>query len=189
MNMKELQYVKTDRNGTKYFYDWNCPRCGGAGQAEKWRFTGLTCFECGGTGERRVAKVVKEYTPEYWAKLEARREARAKKYADEHADEIAAAKAEQERREAEWKKRENARVCADYGCGSDGVGYVLQGNTYPVKDQIKANGGRWIYNVWVCPVEIKAKGVSAKRVELKANEYGIISSHDAGDAIFDAIEK
>lgn len=187
--MEMLQYIRTDRNGTKIFYDWKCPRCGGLGQADKWRYTGLVCFECGGTGKRRVAKVVKEYTPEYWAKLEARRIARQEKYEAEHAEEIAAAKAEQERREAEWKKRENARTCENHGCGLGGVGYVLQGNTYPIKDEIKANGGKWIFGVWVCPVEIKADGVTAKRVELKPNEYGIISGHDAGDTIFDAIEK
>lgn len=187
--MKDLQYVKTDRNGTKYFYDWNCPRCGGVGQAEKWRFTGLTCFECGGTGLRRVAKVVKEYTPEYWAKLEARRQARAAKYAEEHADEIAAEKAEQERREAEWRKRENDRICKENGIGTNGVGFILTGNTYPVKDEIKANGGKWIFGVWVCPVEINAKGIHAKRVEVKPNEYGFFSGYDIGDAIFDAIER
>ena len=109
LKMRELQYVKTDRNGTKYFYDWNCPRCGGEGGAGQWLYTGFTCFRCGGTGKRETPKVVKEYTPEYWAKLEARREAKAAKYAEEHADEIAAEKAEQERREAERAAEEARR--------------------------------------------------------------------------------
>ena len=24
-------YVRTDKNGTKIYHDWTCPRCGGAG--------------------------------------------------------------------------------------------------------------------------------------------------------------
>lgn len=28
-----LEYIRTDRNGTKIYHDWNCSRCGGAGQA------------------------------------------------------------------------------------------------------------------------------------------------------------
>ena len=44
---------------------------------------------------------MKEYTGEYFAKLEAKRIAKQKKYEEEHAGEIAAAKAEQERLEAE----------------------------------------------------------------------------------------
>ena len=183
-----IKYVKTDRNGTKYYYDFTCPRCGGMGSAEKWRFTGSVCFACGGSGERAVAKVVKEYTPEYWAKLEARRQARAAKYAEDHADEIAAEKAERERREAEWKKEQNARCCRELGCGADGIGYVLIGNTYPIKEQIKANGGRWVSQKWVSPVEIGGNGIKAVKINLNdfINEYGFISEYDARDAIFDA---
>lgn len=107
-----IELVKTDRNGTKVFHDWTCDRCGGLGESDKWMFTGRTCFACGGTGRSTRPHVVKEYTPEYWAKLEARREAKAAKYAEEHADEIAAAKAEQERREAE-RAAEEARLEAE----------------------------------------------------------------------------
>lgn len=173
MNHMELQYFKTDKNGTKYFYDWKCPRCAGYGQAEKWRFTGLTCFACGGSGRRNVAKIVKEYTPEYWAKLEARRIARQEKYEKDHAEEIAQKKAEQDRLEAEQKRREDEWkvnrykvIFSENGCDDNGIGYVHLGNTYPVKDQFKKNGGRWIYGSWVCPVEIKAKGVKAVKIDL-----------------------
>ena len=71
--MFELQYIRTDRNGTKIFHDWTCPRCGGAGRSDNWWQTGFTCYACGGTGKRNTPKEVKEYTPEYAAKLEARR--------------------------------------------------------------------------------------------------------------------
>lgn len=169
MNHMELQYFKTDKNGTKYFYDWKCPRCAGYGQAEKWRFTGLVCYECGGTGKRRVAKIVKEYTPEYWAKLEAKRQAKAAKeaearakYAAEHADEIAAEQEKELRRIFEFR-------CSENGCGPDGIGYVLQGNTYPVKDKIKQAGGRWIYGAWICPVLVESKGITAKKIDISSH--------------------
>lgn len=116
-----MQYVRTDKNGTKIYYDWTCPRCGGQGESDKWIATGKFCFECGGSGLRRRAKVVKEYTDEYWAKLDARRAAKAAKYAEEHADEIAQAAAEREQREATYilvkdveltaeQKKEQAKV-------------------------------------------------------------------------------
>ena len=180
-----IKYIRTDKNGTKIFYDYTCPRCCGYGELDKWQYTGRTCFACGGTGMRPVAKIVKEYTEEYAAKLEARRIAKQRKYETEHAEEIAQKKAEEERAQAAHIKRENEWACKNVGCGVDGVGYILTGNTYPVKDQIKAAGGKWIYNVWVCPVEIKADGVKAKRVELTPNEYGRIC--DAAEMIWDAI--
>ena len=165
----ELKLIKTDRNGTKYFHDYTCPRCGGYGQSEKWRFTGLVCYECGGTGKLAVPKVVKEYTPEYWAKLEAKRqlkaakeaEARAK-YEEEHAEEIAAKQAEENRRIFEFR-------CSEHGCGKDGIGYVLTGKTFSAKEEIKKNGGKWIYGVWICPVEIKGNGISAKRIDISSH--------------------
>lgn len=157
-----LQYVRTDRNGTKYYNDWTCPRCGGAGESDKWMMTGRICYGCGGTGKRARPMIVKEYTDEYAAKLRAKhiakvqkRSEEAAKYAEEHADEIEA---------------ENRRIIedryAERGCGKDGIGYALEGNTYKIKEQIKANGGKWIYGVWVCPVEMKAPGVTVRKVDL-----------------------
>lgn len=163
--MMELKYFKTDKNGTKYFYDWNCPRCGGAGFAQKWQYTGGYCFECGGTGKRSQPKIVKEYTDEYAAKLAARHAAKvakqveeAKRYAEEHADEI----------EAQNRRIIEARY-AEWGCGKDGIGYALSGNTYKIKEQIKANGGKWIYGVWVCPVEMKGVGITTRKVDLNGH--------------------
>ena len=155
--------IKTDRNGTKYWdITETCPRCGGRGDYIMGINYG-TCFLCGGSGKRNYT--FKEYTPEHEAKLEARRQAKAAKkaeeaaqYAEEHADEIA----EQNRRIIE-------ETYAEFGCGKDGIGYVLTGKTYPVKDQIKKNGGKWIYGVWVCPVEIKGNGISAKQINLNGH--------------------
>lgn len=146
MNHMEPIYIRTDKNGTKIFHDWKCPRCGGAGMCDKWIMTGRVCFSCGGTGKRTSPKIIKEYTPEYWAKLEARRQAKSakeeearKQYEEEHADEIAAKRAAENQRIFELR-------CSENGCGKDGIGFVLTGNTFPVKDQIK---NRRPLDVWL----------------------------------------
>lgn len=100
---------KIDRNGTRYYLDYTCPRCGGAGGGPQWAYTGWTCYECAGTGERKDPKVVKEYTPEYEAKLAERRAARRERELNKEAQENgfdtyeawqeALAKAEQLRKE------------------------------------------------------------------------------------------
>lgn len=157
--------IRTDRNGTKY---WNvietCPRCGGRGDYILGTLNYGVCFLCGGTGLHGYT--YKEYTPEHEAKLEARRQAKAAKeaaekakYEEEHAEEIAAKQAEENRRIFEFR-------CAENGCGKDGIGYVLTGKTYPVKDQIKKAGGKWIYGVWICPTAIEGKGITSKKIDI-----------------------
>ena len=186
MNHMELQYVRTDKNGTKYFYDWTCPRCGGAGESSMWLFTGKVCFACGGSGHRNRPLIVKEYTEEYAAKLEAKRIAKQKKYEAEHADEIAQAKADQALREAKWRKEQNEDICRTLGCDPSGVGYVLLGNTYPVKDKIKASGGRWISQAWVSPIDLEAKGVRSVRIDISGftGQHGLIHEHYVRDIVF-----
>lgn len=75
--MAKIVYLRTDKNGTKYYANYTCPRCGGAGGSDKWSFTGWTCYECGGTGESSTPVIEKEYTPEYRAKLDERARKRA----------------------------------------------------------------------------------------------------------------
>ena len=96
--------IRVDRNGTKYFEgNVPCSRCGGAGGADKWQFTGWKCYNCGGSGKQHGRW--KEYTPEYEAKLAQRRQARREKWEAEHAEEIA-------QREAERKAKEEAERLA-----------------------------------------------------------------------------
>ena len=109
----ELQYVRTDRNGTKYFYDWTCPRCGGAGESDKWLYTGRTCYACGGTGLRAKPLTVKEYTPEHEAKLMAKRAARQAVLDAQFAAEEAERKAEMERKAEEERKAQEAAAAAE----------------------------------------------------------------------------
>lgn len=151
--MMEMQYFKTDKNGTKYYYDWQCPHCGGAGRADKWEYTGKTCWECGGSGKRSTAKIVKVYTKEYRAILDAK------------------AKARQEAKEAEAKAAGYEAIMGRYGFNEDGVGYVYTGNTYDIKEDLKAHGARWNFGMyrWISKkpisdypcIEIKASEVFA----------------------------
>ena len=181
-------YIRTDKNGTKYFHDYTCPRCGGYGESDKWIFTGKVCYECGGSGKRFNPKVIKEYTPEYFAKLEAKRQAKAAKEAEamakyeaEHADEIAAQRAEADRKRFEFR-------CAEHGCGKDGIGYVLTGKTFTVKDEIRKNGGKWLFSRWICPVEIKGNGISAKRIDISEHiSLGMNYWKDDGFDFYEAV--
>ena len=179
-------YIRTDKNGTRIYHDYECPRCGGAGFADNWINTGRVCYACGGTGKRARPKVVKEFTPEYWAKLEARRIAKQEKYAEEHADEIAQAQAERAERESKWRAEQNAYLRKTLGCGGDGIGFVLTGNTYRVKDKIRANGGRWISQAWVCPGEVNGSGIRCVRIDINGflRSDGIIDEQYVRDIIF-----
>lgn len=110
-NERQGRVIKIDKNGTKYFVGIEaCDRCGGAGEADKWYFTGKTCYKCGGTGTQPAKW--KEYTPEYEAKLEERRAKRRAKWLEEHKEELEAQAREAEERrlkeEAERKAREEA---------------------------------------------------------------------------------
>ena len=121
--------IRVDRNGTKYYEgDVPCSRCGGAGGADKWQFTGWTCYQCGGSGKEHGKW--KEYTPEYEAKLEAKRKARHEKWEREHAEEIAKAEAERKAkeeaeriaREAEEQRiREQKAISQHFGAVGDKI--------------------------------------------------------------------
>lgn len=126
--------IRIDRNGTKYYADDTCQRCGGIGQRAEWYYTGLTCYECGGTGHT-TPRVEKVYTPEYAAILDARRaEREAKKLGYPSAEALKLArmeeakireaerKAQEEREEAE-RKAEEARI-AEIKAKSNYVGEI-----------------------------------------------------------------
>lgn len=121
-------YVKTDKNGTKIYHDYTCPRCGGAGGADQWIFTGYTCYECGGSGKSYKPTIIKEYTPEYRAKLDAQRAKRAEKQRLE--------------RVAEFKSN-LPKLIEEKGFNAEGKLYVAVGDTYSIKDQLKEAGAKW----------------------------------------------
>ena len=78
--MENRTYVKTDRNGTKYYINHTCPRCGGEGRISYYSHidSGI-CFQCGGTGRYDRQEI--ERTPEYEKVLQERRLAKARREA------------------------------------------------------------------------------------------------------------
>lgn len=137
--MKKL--IKVDKNGTKYYsHGCACQRCGGLGGNDAWAYTGWTCYECGGSGIGPEI-ISKEYTPEYAAKLEARR----------------AKRAEAKRLELVAQANEkNQEFFQAQGFNENGKTYVILGNTYNVKDQLKELGCKWSNVIgWHSPVKLE----------------------------------
>ena len=135
--MSKMVYVRTDKNGTKIYHDYTCPRCGGAGGADKWAYTGWKCYECGGSGERvDKPQIVKEYTPEYRAKLDEQARKRA------------------EKRLAQRVAEYNAslpQLIQSRGFNEDGKIYLVIGDTYPIREELREAGARWSGNLqgWI----------------------------------------
>ena len=170
----KYEYVRTDRNGTKIYNDWECPRCGGAGRSDNWWRTGFTCHKCGGTGKRSAPRIVKEYTDEYAAKLDARRAAKAA------AAVTVVDEAEQAARVAEWMRNKYAQ----HGFSADGVSYVYQGNTYKFRNDFRNAGAVWAYSRWFSPVPVEC-GIAAQVVS--ADGYYQDGCLRVPDIIFDQL--
>lgn len=112
--------LRVDKNGTKYWADDTCPKCGGKGVIDAYYYNAQgVCFTCGGSGYYETHW--KEYTPEYQAKLTERRLAKARKLAPE----------------------KNASFLKKAGFSEDGKAWVVVGNTYKIKEDLKAAGCKW----------------------------------------------
>ena len=145
--------LRIDRNGTKYWGNTTCQRCGGAGASEAWRFTGCTCWECGGTGISKM-RIWKEYTPEHRAKLDAARAKRDEKKRQERLAEL---------------KSHMTEVYAKHGFGADGKAYaVTEKDSYSIREELKAAGARWMseFGAWV----FKTKPEAYQTVEIAFEE-------------------
>lgn len=154
------EFVKVDRNGTKYWLVTDkCDRCGGCGNYIKGIDYG-TCFKCGGTG--RMQYTEKEYTPEHEAELA----------------EKAAKRASARARVNEEKQKE--AVIANWtmqGFSSDGTGWMYYGNTYKAKETLRRGGARWNANLkaWIAPIRIECDCMmlEVKTADL-CDQYGMI---------------
>lgn len=124
----EDKLIKVDKNGTKYYADYTCQRCDGAGASDRWLYTGRTCYDCGGSGKSATPHIYKVYTPEYQAKLDARRAKRNEKR-------IAELEANAEQTRKEWLDKHNF--------DADGNTYKILGDTYAIKDELKALGAKY----------------------------------------------
>ena len=121
----EKKFIKIDKNGTKYYSDCTCQRCGGTGRMPYYIYNGI-CFECNGSGISKE-RIIKEYTPEYQAKLDA------KKAAKREAAEAAKIS------ELMDHKAENLERLGFKDCKT----YCVCGDTYEIKDELKAAGAKF----------------------------------------------
>lgn len=111
---------RVDRNGTHYYTDTRCPKCGGNGYIPGYEYVeGGVCFMCGGSGRGSRQVIVRTY--EYNQKLVNARLEKARKTAGER----------------------NAKYLKYWGFSVEGFAWVIMGNTYEIKDQLKAAGAKW----------------------------------------------
>ena len=116
----DLILDRIDHNNTHYYTSTRCPKCGGTGYLNYYvHVEGGVCFLCGGTGRYGTKMLVR--TVEYQNKLDERRLEKARKTAGA--------------RNAEYLHRQ--------GFSADGKAWVVMGNTYEIKDQLKAAGCKW----------------------------------------------
>ena len=126
MNDKIL--IREDKNGTKYYHHrCRCAKCGGTGMIDYYRpVNGGVCFDCDGSGI--VEYDTKEYTPEYEEKLRQQAEKRRER---------------QIAKEREKAPELNAEFFKKNGFNPEGKTYVVLGDTYSIKDELKAQGAKW----------------------------------------------
>ena len=77
---EHLTLDRVDRNGTHYYTDCKCPKCGGTGSIYYYAHVeGGVCFLCGGSGVHPTQVIVRR--AEYQRELDAKRLERARKAA------------------------------------------------------------------------------------------------------------
>ena len=127
-NERHVRFDRVDKNGTHIFIDSCCQRCGGDGRIAYYgHIEQGICFECGGSGVSGNREI-KVYTDEYGAKLKAQREAREEKKRQKLIDES-----------GEWNKGWMERE----GFNENGKTYIVLGNTYEMKEELKENGAKY----------------------------------------------
>lgn len=160
-------YDRTDRNGTRYFWDNTCPRCGGTGHLHGYEYVqGGICFKCEGSGVVEKPRTIKVYTEAHGAKLKAGREARAQQ---REVERLAKARASR----GEWLEK--------FGFGNeDGewVLYMVKGNTYSIKDELKALGCKFQPSIgWYSAQPLdgyECQRFTEDQVIDKSQEYSIV---------------
>ena len=120
--------VKVDKNGTKYWANDVCQRCGGTGGSDAWAYTGWTCYECGGSGKASKPEIWKEYTEEYAQKLEAQRKKRQEKQMQERRDKADAT---------------NAEFLERRGFNIGGYAFAILDAKYEEREELKQAGCRY----------------------------------------------
>ena len=155
--------IKTDRNGTKHYHVDECPKCGGTGKYKNTTLDNFRCWKCGGTGY--YPHVVKEYTEEYLAK-----------------------KAEKDH--AKWLEKNLKELPANIKRNTPFLTieqpiYVVKGNTYKIKDELKANGAR--FSQAICAWVFDKPTDEYETVELNFNDYWFINKYNRPERKDDGI--
>ncbi len=141
------ELIKTDRNGSKhYIVTCSCPKCGGTGIFHYTYFNAQgVCFKCEGTGKVAVKEVIR--TTEYEEKLNQRRLARQAK--------------EREKKEIDREELINKVF-------PEGKVYITLGETYSIKEDIKAHNGRYdSFNGWYFTCAKDAQNFKTFAVDVK----------------------
>lgn len=162
--MTERTLLRTDKNGTKYYHvKCTCGKCGGRGIISVYvPINGGDCFDCGGSGILTYEE--KEYTPEYEAKLAEQRQKRYEK-------KLALEKAHAAEKNAEFFEKN--------GFNPEGKTYFVLGNTYDIKEELKAQGAKWDNTARHWHLPNKPEGLDVETLELtvdqmyKANAAGV----------------
>jgi hypothetical protein len=117
---KRVSLIKIDKNGTHWYVDNRCPKCGGDGILPFYgHVENGMCFKCMGSGEGK--QKFKVYTEEYSKALAEKRLDRNRKKA------LAQNPA--------WLEKE--------GFSPDGKTWIVLGKTYEIKDQLKEAGAKF----------------------------------------------
>lgn len=119
-NDPKMSLVRVDRNNTHYYIDHRCPKCGGKGYLPGYEHVeGGICFMCGGNGRGERKVTVRTY--EYNQKLVEARLEKARKTAGER----------------------NAKYLKSQGFSEQGETWVVAGDTFKIKDELKAAGAKF----------------------------------------------
>ena len=116
-----------------------CERCGGLGiivarvengQPIPIPVDGGICYNC--KGDKYITKDVRLYTEQEFERMEAANERSRQKKAEEQEKKM---KAEFAQRKADWLEKNNF--------SADGYTYIITGDSYSIKDELKAGGWRF----------------------------------------------
>lgn len=123
---KGYKLIKEDRNGTRTYIiggSDRCPKCNGQGYIQHYHYVeNGRCFLCGGSGRYITpGSVITVRTKEYHEKLEKRREKIARKNAPS----------------------KNKQFYEKNFLGPEGQCFLVMGNTYNIKEQLKEEGAHY----------------------------------------------
>lgn len=155
----------TDAKGRPiYRHREDCWRCGGQGGSERWRYTGWTCFQCGGTG-KGPERDDRLYTAEELAKLNATRDARRAKVDAARQAAAAAARAERVASAKPWFEENAAAIECIRGAFEIAKDESYAKNTlrkfiHKIDDQ---NAVSWLDSALAIAVEVYAKADDGAR--------------------------